>query len=103
MYGYTEYEGKVTYDLWVDCGIEIVKYFQKDAVPVFLFGLSAGGMLAYQVASECSDIRGIIATCLLDQRNPIVTKKTATNPIMGTIGKSFLAFAHKLRVLYEYQ
>jgi len=60
-----------------------------------LFGLSAGGMLAYQVAEECKGIQGIIATCLLDQREARVTRGTATNPLMAIIGKPFLAAIHR--------
>jgi len=62
---------------------------------VVLFGLSAGGMLAYQVACECKDIKGIIATCILDQRNPIVTRGTATNLVMAITGKPFLWLVNK--------
>ena len=86
----------VVYDTWVMCGCAIVSYYQaQGANDVVLFGLSAGGMLAYQVASECKDVKGIIATCILDQRNPTVIKETAINPLMAVIGKPFLAIVHK--------
>jgi len=52
-------------------------------------------MLAYQVADECNNILGIIATCLLDQRDVQVTKKTAINPLMAVTGKPFLTVAHR--------
>lgn len=91
LYGYTEYFNKITYNTWVDCGIEIVTHYQnQDSLKTFLFGLSAGGMLAYQVACECCEVRGIIVTCILDQREPVVTRKTASNPIVGTFGKRFM-------------
>ncbi|MDR2906473.1 MAG: alpha/beta fold hydrolase, partial [Bacteroidales bacterium] len=79
LYGYTQFLGKVDYQDWVDVGSEIVKHFSQDSVPVFVFGLSAGGMLAYQVACKCTTVKGIIATCLLDQRNRTITKATAVN------------------------
>ena len=49
LYGMTEYYGKVVYQDWVDCAAEIVMYYQaREIRPSFLFGLSAGGILAYQ-------------------------------------------------------
>ena len=96
LYGYSQYEGTVTYDLWVKCGIEIVEHFQEDKMPIFLFGLSAGGMLAYQVANECQNIRGIMASCILDQRNKDVTRQTARSPFIAVIGNSLLSITHKI-------
>jgi alpha-beta hydrolase superfamily lysophospholipase len=96
LYGHTEYSGRITYDTWVQCATSIVSHYQKQsAKDVVLFGLSAGGMLAYQVACECENVKGIIATCILDQRNPTVTKETATNPLMAIIGKPFLRLVNK--------
>lgn len=91
LYGNTRYSQKITYDTWVSCGKEIVNHYQKnDNLPTFLFGLSAGGMLAYQVACECSNIKGLIFTCILDQRDNEVTKYTANNLFLGMIAKPFV-------------
>jgi len=96
LYGHTKYSGKITYDTWLQCAKSIVSHYQKQgAKDVVLFGFSAGGMLAYQVACECENIKGIIATCILDQRNPTVTKETATNPLMAITGKPFLRLVNK--------
>ena len=76
LYGMTEYYGKVVYQDWVDCAAEIVMYYQaREIRPTFLFGLSTGGILAYQTASGLPEIQGVIATCLLDQREPLVREK----------------------------
>lgn len=92
LYGCTRYTKPVSYDCWVACGVELVNHFQRrDQLPLFLFGLSAGGMLAYQIAAECREIRGVIASCLLDQREPAVTKATAASPLLGRFAKPFLA------------
>lgn len=91
LYGNTRYSQKITYDTWVSCGKEIVNYYQmSDNLPTFLFGLSAGGMLAYQVACECSNIKGLIFTCILDQRENEVTKHTANNLFLGMLAKPFV-------------
>ncbi|WMJ78692.1 MULTISPECIES: alpha/beta hydrolase [unclassified Sedimentibacter] len=90
LYGYTKYNGEISYQTWVDCGTEIVSHFRKNNIPLFVFGLSAGGMLAYQVACRCCKLNGIIATCLLDQRIPLVTQKTAISPLVAKLSKPFL-------------
>lgn len=95
LYGYTEYEGKIPYQSWVDYGVEVVKHFKKPDKPLFVFGLSAGGMLAYQVACESNTVNGIIATCLLDQRIARITRDTASNPLIAMMGKPFLKLFHK--------
>lgn len=95
LYGNTKTLGTITYDDWVECGKDIVERFQKENVPLFLFGLSAGGMLAYQVATECDQIMGIMATCLLDQRNHYITEQTARNKIAGSIGRHMINLTHK--------
>jgi alpha-beta hydrolase superfamily lysophospholipase len=96
LYGYTQFSGNVDYQDWVNVGSEIVNHFSCDNDPLFIFGLSAGGMLAYQVACRCSSVKGIIATCILDQRNRKITRATAVNPIMGTVGLFFANIFYKL-------
>lgn len=96
LYGYTRYKQTVTYDTWVSCGTRIVQHYQSEnSVPTFLLGLSAGGMLAYQIACEINSVKGLIVTCLLDQRNSLITKSTAINPILGALAKPVLAVAKK--------
>lgn len=95
LYGCTRYTRDITYDTWVSCGAEIVKYYQSNEnLPVFLFGFSAGGMLAYQVACESQNIRGLIVSCILDQREKTVTRNSARNPLLGLIAKPFMAAIH---------
>lgn len=94
LYGCTQYSQTITYDTWVSCGTELVKYFQRvDDLPTFLFGFSAGGMLAYQIVCECNNIRGLIVSCILDQRINVVTKNTAITPFMGIVAKPIISVA----------
>lgn len=100
LYGLTRYTGDILYRDWVDVGQTVVQHFADDQTPLFLMGLSAGGMLAYQVADRCnreaaeqggeSAIDGIMVTCLLDQRDDRVTRATAANPLMGIMAKPAL-------------
>ena len=88
------YYGKVVYQDWVDCAAEIVMYYQaREIRPTFLFGLSAGGILAYQTASGLPEIQGVIATCLLDQREPLVRKSVVSSGWMAEHGLRLISKA----------
>lgn len=80
LYGCSEYSGTVTYPVWVQDASEMTGYYVRRGKPTFLFGLSAGGMLAYQVACKHPAIRGVLATCVLDQRVRGMTEKTSAHP-----------------------
>lgn len=78
---------KVTWGDW----IELVSYLidhenSKDNRPLFIFGLSAGGMLAYHAAALNQKVKGVIATNLLDQRITKVRDYSSGNLIISRIG-----------------
>jgi len=84
---------KVVYDDWVN----LVSYLidqekSKDQRPVFVFGLSAGGMLAYHAAAENSKVAGIIATNLLDQRDKRVRDASTGGKLKSRILVPILKF-----------
>jgi alpha-beta hydrolase superfamily lysophospholipase len=87
-YGYSEVDKtKVSYHDWVELTSHLVDIeIAKDERPVFLFGLSAGGMLAYHAASLNQKVKGIIATNLLDQRDQTVRDYSAGNLLISRIG-----------------
>jgi alpha-beta hydrolase superfamily lysophospholipase len=59
-----------TWELWVHLVADLVEREQaQDARPLVLFGASLGGPLALQAAAR-ADVRGVIATMLLDPRDP---------------------------------
>ena len=96
LYGHTVCGGKTTYSDWVDCGTEIAKKYRQNDKPLFLFGLSAGGMLAYQISCRLENVDGLMLTCILDQRIKKVTKETASSSMMATVGKLFLKVMHRV-------
>lgn len=78
-YGLTQYpaKSKIRYEDW----IRVVNDFvdaeaQKDDRPIFLYGLSAGGMLTLHVAMQNKNIKGIIGMTFLDQQDLDVKKGT---------------------------
>lgn len=97
LYGLTRYGGEADYRTWVYCVIELIRHCRETSpLPTFLFGLSAGGMLAYQAASECPEVRGVIATCLLDQRERLVRQSTASNRLVGALSSPLLSIGGRL-------
>ncbi len=91
-YGVTEVnpEMTITYDDWVQCGSDYIdEELKKDDRPIFLYGLSAGGMETYHVAAKnrSKNIKGIIGMTFLDQRDATVRRETASDKVSGTIGK----------------
>lgn len=78
-----------TYADWVDLVADFVTAERRaDPRPTVLFGLSAGGMLAYHVAAAlpAGSLDGIVGMCFLDQRDRVVRDRTASHPLVSRIG-----------------
>jgi alpha-beta hydrolase superfamily lysophospholipase len=77
----------MTYDLWIDCACDLVEAeLARDGKPVVLFGVSLGGLLAYQVAARTRRPIALVATTLADPREPAVRRGFARHPLLGTAG-----------------
>ena len=57
----------------------------RDGRPVVLFGLSIGGLLAYEAAARTRVPAGLVGTCFLDPRRPEVRRAVALKPWMGSL------------------
>lgn len=87
-YGLTPVDPRdpISYADWVELMVDFVTAeLDRDDRPIFLYGLSAGGMLTYQVAArfERGTLGGIIGMTFLDQRDPRVRRETARTPLVG--------------------
>ncbi|MEI6758557.1 MAG: alpha/beta hydrolase [Chlorobium sp.] len=77
----------VTYNDWVQAGNDLINAeLAKDGRPIFLYGLSAGGMLAWHVAALNKKVKGIVGMTFLDQQEQQVRDETALNFLMSRIG-----------------
>ena len=84
----------VTFSDWVECGNDYVNYeLSMDNRPIFLYGLSAGGMETYFVAAKNKKIKGIIGMTFLDQREKAVRMTTTKNWFWGTFGTGLAAMS----------
>ncbi len=92
----------VTYDDWVQAGSDLIDTeLEKDGRSIVLYGLSAGGMLAFHIAALNKKVKGIVGMTFLDQREQQVRDETALNFLMSRIGVPLTHLAAKtpLRVL----
>ncbi|NIF19660.1 alpha/beta fold hydrolase [Pantoea sp. Cy-639] len=78
---------KVRYDTWVELASDFIEHERtRDRRPIFLYGLSAGGMLTYHAAALNGHVAGIVGMTFLDQRMARVREQTALFPLMGRLG-----------------
>jgi len=88
-YGVTKVGARKTvrYEDWVQAGSDLIDAeLAKDDRPIFLYGLSAGGMLTYHVAAKNKKVKGIIGMTFLDQRLQQVRDETSLNLFMSRVG-----------------
>ncbi len=79
------------YQLWIDCVVDLIAAeLERDARPVVLFGVSLGGLLAYQAAARSRRVAGLIASTLADTRETAVRRDFARTPLLGSVGIKLL-------------
>lgn len=72
---------------WVQLASDYIDAERKrDDRPIFLYGLSAGGMATYHVAALNGHVAGIIGMTFLDQREHRVRMRTTRNAFWGVAG-----------------
>lgn len=97
-YGVTEVapNALVTYDDWVQIGSDLIDAeLAKDDRPIFLYGLSAGGMETYHVAALNGKVQGIIGMTFLDTASFRVRKEVSFDPLSGVVGKPVMGLLRK--------
>jgi alpha-beta hydrolase superfamily lysophospholipase len=86
----------VTYDDWVQAGSDLIDAeLEKDGRPIVLYGLSAGGMLAWHTAALNRKVKGIVGMTFLDQQEQQVRDETALNFLMSRLGVPLTHLAAK--------
>ncbi len=98
-YGVTKVAEGVTvgYDDWVQAANDFIDVeLEQDSRPIFLYGLSAGGMLTYHAAALNRKVKGIVGMTFLDQRSKQVADETAYNEFASRVGKPLIHKAVEL-------
>jgi alpha-beta hydrolase superfamily lysophospholipase len=91
-YGLSEVpRARMDYPLWIDCVTELIDAeLERDGRPVVLFGVSLGGLLAYQAACRSRRVVGLVATTLADTREAEVREGFARTRMLGAAGLKLL-------------
>lgn len=87
-YGLTTYTSKsnIRYEDWITLVSDFIdSEALKDDRPIFLYGLSAGGMLTLHVAMQNKHVKGIIGMTFLDQQDLDVKKGTMRFSPLSTV------------------
>lgn len=86
-YGETEVtQQQVTFNDWIELLVDFIDAEQqRDNLPIFLFGLSAGGMIAYHAAARNHQVKGIVGLTFLDERIYLVRKETSIHPAIAPL------------------
>ncbi|MEC0372421.1 alpha/beta hydrolase [Paenibacillus chibensis] len=98
-YGMTEVTDRnnVTYADWVQIASDFIDAeAAQDDRPIFLYGLSAGGMETYHIACINRKVKGIIGMTFLDQRLQIVRDETTNNMFMSRVGVPATTISKKM-------
>lgn len=83
----------IIYDDWVAVLTDFIAHeAAKDDRPIFLFGLSAGGMLCLHSSVKNTKVKGIIGLSFLDQRYLSVKKGCMRFSSFSALGLPFLRF-----------
>jgi alpha-beta hydrolase superfamily lysophospholipase len=98
-YGLTEVPSKraLVFEDWRDTVAAVLESQRRRTDrPIIIFGLSMGGMLAYDATARTRIPSGLVATCLLDPRDPLVRRSMVRWPWMGPIMEPLLSAAPAL-------
>lgn len=97
-YGLTQQASKfsITYQDWRDVLAAVVENEAVAGVPVVLFGLSMGGMLAYDVAARTRVPAALIATCLMEPTDPAARRAMVRWPWLAGLIEPVLGGAPML-------
>ncbi|MEZ0367187.1 alpha/beta hydrolase [Mycobacterium sp. pUA109] len=99
-YGMTQVAKGTTpgYADWIEMVTDYLAYERSlDDRPIVLYGLSAGGMVAYHVAAHAprGTLSGIVGMTFLDQRHDHVVRATAHDKFTATVGAKSVAIVAK--------
>lgn len=88
---------RFTYPTWVACARDLAAAEHKRTNrPVIAVGASMGGMLAWHAAAARAPLAGIVATTLIDPRDPAVLASLGRSRRAGRLGAGLLRTAPAL-------
>lgn len=104
-YGLTQVKpyANVGYGEWVDIADDFINFeLENDSRPIVLYGLSAGGMLAYHAAAQNKQVSGIVGMSFFDQRMQQARDETCRNLFMSRVGVPSASFFGAIPLLNRF-
>lgn len=97
-YGLTQGRPKasIRYDDWREVAAGLIEAERARGGALFVYGLSMGGMLAYDAVVLTSKVDGLIASCLLDPTRPAVRRGIVRQPWMASFIDPLFAITPRL-------
>lgn len=78
-------KGRIRYTDWREVAAEILTREVASGLPVFVFGLSMGGLLAYEAVCATGVAAGLMATCFLDPTRAEMQREIARFPWLAPL------------------
>lgn len=103
-YGLTKPESSdILFGCWINLVVDLVsREYQQNPRPIFLFGLSLGGIVAYHSACLSDHVKGIVVTTLCDQRQQNVrnafSRFKLANPFLLRLSSSLAPIIGRFQV-----
>ncbi|KAM5349177.1 hypothetical protein ACJ41O_009000 [Fusarium nematophilum] len=86
-----------TFDDWVTIASEFIDHeLENGARPIVLYGLSAGGGLAYNAAARNKKVKGIIGMTFMDMRERITADAASRDLITSRLGIPLVKLSNML-------
>jgi len=97
-YGLTRVPAKsaLSYEDWRTVAAAVMTAEAQRGLPIIAFGLSMGGMLAYDATARTRLPKGLVATCLADARDQRVRREGARFPALNRFIEPLLTGAPAL-------
>ncbi|PVH80097.1 alpha/beta-hydrolase [Cadophora sp. DSE1049] len=90
----------IGYDDWVKIGSDFIDHeLTNDPRPIALYGLSAGGMETYHVATLNKKVKGIIGMTFMDMRDWKIRDQVSRNIFMSRVGMPMAAFSDMFPII----
>jgi alpha-beta hydrolase superfamily lysophospholipase len=82
---------RFTYETWVACACDLIAAEgRRSRRPVIALGASMGGMLAWHAGAAGAPLAGIVATTLIDPRDPVVLRALGRTRWAAPLGARML-------------
>lgn len=89
-------KGSIRYDDWREVAAGLIEEERARGGALFVYGLSMGGLLAYDAVAMTDQADGLIASCFLDPTQKVVRRSVVRQPWMAGLINPLFAVTPRL-------